>query len=296
MLSPQPRTVGSTARRYKLISGPACEPIDFSLAQNAMGMQVNTGNYEVRNRISAVRRVVENFIRRPLVSTVFDMFLDDEAYVAEDIFLPWASMASYSRLVEITIGKAPVITVLGVFTTDDSGTETMVDPSIYSVSRVGDPCRIRLNRGQQWPTHRGFESFRIRFAAGFVTPFTIAGGFLIASNHGLSAGDTVQVSTIGQKQLNDPLEPLTPYTVMAIDGNKISLNDPDNEAVVPADTSDYGFIGEIPGDIIRAMAMLAAMDDWSAEATRTDKGNRYSAIDLPLEPRQLLTPYQMAVL
>ena len=297
MLSSQPRTRGSLARRYKVASYPAVEPIDVTLEQSVYRVRMNPANFDVLNRINAARITAENILRRPIVQTTYDLFLDDEVYVQERPFFPWPMYAAVrpQQHIEITLQYPPCISVQGVYLTDDSGTETIVDPSLYMVSRT-DPCRIRLMPTQQWPAHRGFEPFRIRFTAGYVTPFTVnSSGFIVASNHGLTIGQTIRFSSPAGPPPN-PLQSYTDYTVTAITtapgatASQVSVNDPTGTPVTLTPSSQYAFIGEIPGPIIRAIAMLSTVDRLSEEPSKIDPG-RNSGFELPLGPYELLQPF-----
>jgi len=300
MLSPAPRTRGSLARRYKTVSYPVVEPIDVSLEQSAFRVQLNPARFDVINRIQTARIMAESILRRPLVQTSYDLFLDDEVYVQQRPLSPWGiAQIAQSQQIEITLNYPPCIAVQSVNVVDQTGVETVVDPSIYSVSRNLDPCRIRLNDWQDWPDRRGFEAFRIRFSAGYVVPFTVnSSGFLVASNHGFSIGDTVRCSSPAGPP-PQPLQSATDYTIAAMTTtngvSQISLNDPDGNPVTMTPSTDYAFLGEIPGPILRAISMLATIDRLSEMPNKVDPG-RYSDISLPLAPAELLQPFIVPML
>src|SRR5579875_57124 len=201
MLGSWPRTKGSTARRLNRVTGPTVEPISFALQQSQLKIgNLNTSSFVIQNKIATARSTVEKKIRRCLVQQIWDLFIDTEQYVGSGAGLfPYYEVSQFGdqdlRIPEIQLPLPPTQSVLGVYVTDVFGNETLVDPSVYFVTKAKEPCRIRLKPGQIWPCHRGPESIRIRFAAGYSTPFTIATDSTIqASNHGLNNGDFVQFS------------------------------------------------------------------------------------------------------
>ena len=67
----------------------------------------------------------------------------------------------------IQIPNPPLVSVTGVYVTDDAGTETTVSAASYFVQTTSQPGRVVLLSGSSWPAHRAFAGFRIRFVCGY---------------------------------------------------------------------------------------------------------------------------------
>lgn len=295
MLSNIARPQGSIAKRIQRVSGPALEPISFDLQKSALKIgNLNVSSFVIANKIATARETVEKEINRVLVQQVFDLFVDDEAFVGSTrtMINIWGDYHK-PQLLEITLPLPPVQQVLGIWTSNGDGTETQVDPSVYSVSKLKQPCRIRLNPGEQWPDHSGFEAFRIRFSAGYATPFRISTdpNTLLASNHGLLSGDPVRLSSL-DGSLPNALSFKTDYTVTNLTATSFQLLDTAGN-IVPIDTNwqGDGMLGEVPAPLIEAMVLFSALSQGGEFRPKITGGNKGTPVALPVDPYELISRY-----
>lgn len=304
MLASWPRTKGSVARRLQLVSPPTAEVISTTLEQSTWKVAVNTSAYDISQRVATARRIVEGHINRKLVCQVWDMFLDDEAYVSQDSgwlglgFVDWQYSDVNLSMPEIVLPFPPVRAVLGVYVTDPNGNESLVDPSVYYVTNGREPCRIRLQNGQVWPFHRGSEAFRIRFACGYAAPIEVAedGMTLQCQNHGYVDGQTVYFSST-DGTLPNPIEWAQSYTVVnpTLSANTFQICNLDGSPLSgPLDSNWPGvaFAGAVPEPLVQAIAMISALEKGGQMPPRMLAGqSRMETISLPIDPYELISEF-----
>jgi hypothetical protein len=316
MISPTPRIPGRLAQKLRLINPPVCEPILQTLEEETLRVQVATATWEGNNRIASARRTIEKYIRRPLVQQTWDMFVDDERYLeTSPLFSYFFDYRPWSQYIEIELPLPPFLCLGGVWTRWWSGNEILqqgplvgfqaatdaavvANPGdIYWLSSADDAARIRLIPDSDWTEHRGFEGFRIRLTAGYVIPFKTLTGGNIATNGitNLGVGSTFMISSPSGVPPQG-MQFYTPYTITAIvdppNNTTFTIVGPGSVAPVTVnDTTDWFFIGEIPDDIIRALIMIAGLDQWASSPGRLFGAGRFAPINFPIDPLDLLNSY-----
>jgi len=145
----------------KLIVAPSLEPL--TLAEVKLYLRVDHDDEdEVVTRCAVAARQwadgPEGFLGRALIDQTWELTLDR------------------FPLREIRIPLPPLLEVINVFYDDPGGVQQIMDPSDYSVDRVGQPGWI-VPVGS-WPTPLdAINTVRIRFRAGYVdTSFSPAVG------------------------------------------------------------------------------------------------------------------------
>lgn len=297
MLSALLRTKGSIVKRIQRVSGPTLEPVSFELQKSAMKIgNVNTNSFVIQNKIATARETVEREINRCLVQQIYDLFVDDEAFVGagRGAMLPLYGDYEKATLIEITLPLPPVQQVIGIWVSDGLGNEEQVDPTVYTVSKLREPCRIRLAPGQSWPDHDGFESFRVRFSAGYVAPFTLSPDVpdtILATNHGLQSGDSVRFSSVDGTLPNN-IAPRADYTVTNLTPSSFQLLDAaGNQLSFDNNWAGDGMIGEIPAPLIEAMVLLSGLSQGGEFRPKITGGSKGAPVALPSDPYELLTRY-----
>lgn len=308
MLAPWPRTKGSQARRLQQIQAPTVEPISFDLQKTVLKIgNVNASLFAIQAKIAAARQIIEKRINRCLVQQTYDLFLDDEAYVStQPAFMPWWAVGQYAGensygMPEIVLPLPPVQQVLGVYTYDQYGNETLVNPSIYTVTRTQEPCRIRLNPSCVWPEHRGFEAFRVRFTCGYAAPFGVAqdgSGTITVSNAGVSSGDYVHFTSL-DGTLPSPLAWGQSYQVSNLVNTPTATGfqvvDANGELITPSNQwNRTGFLGEVPAPLIEAIVLVSGLNQGGEVPTRlpgATGASRLSPIQLPVSAAELIESY-----
>ena len=165
MLSIAPVAPASVQTRFALVSGPALEPVSPEEQESTLRVKLHGDRLDIALRITTARRLVERWTDRALISQQWDMWLDD--FAAGD--LPLRSVLNRPSAQFIEIPKPPLISVDSINTTKEDGTESAVATTVYWVSASKAPARVALRQGEVWPEHRAFDSFRIRFTAGYGT-------------------------------------------------------------------------------------------------------------------------------
>lgn len=261
--------------RTRLVSPARCLPIPGKDVIAQMGVRVNVADLDLLDRIETATEHIERYTGRDLVSKRYDLYLDDVSSTWPSAFSSsWLPLDSPFRDPALNLPRSPLLSVLGVYTTTEDGTETTVDPLSYSVSKTGEPGRIALTSGYSWPYHRGIEGFRVRFATGYVAPFQADSGTLTVPDNPFVGGEILRVS----RGLNDGfpggLQERTPYTVTNVQGNTLQLLDEDGVLMDTVDTTQlggYSFLGEIPAPIRHEIALMAAGRDMEAKEERNQK-------------------------
>jgi len=135
---------------YKLITGPAAEPLSTSEAKLHLKVEDSTDDTLIATLIKAARETVEEFTRRALVNQTWELQFDDfdkESYDLE---------------------KTPVSSITSVKYIDQNGSEQTLSASYYTLNNADEPNQILQASGQIWPSVRGFTNdVKVRFVAGY---------------------------------------------------------------------------------------------------------------------------------
>lgn len=270
MISPRQWRPVSLATRKNIVLRPTAEPVSFADYSDYLRLKTTDMDQKiVDDKLRAARKAVENETRRAIVNQTWDLFIDNPPGGTPE----WGIFGGFfSRIFGYDSGgfeipRPPLIKVVGVYITDDSGTETTVDPSIYWVSRDNNPARIAQRLSQVWPDTggRAFETFRVRFTAGYITPFTAVASnpTLTAPNHGFNVGDAL-VLTNRDGALPTGLAVDTNYYVVASNQTAGTLQvsaTSGGSAIIPTTAGEgIQFLGEMPDNLRRAI-LAAAADD-----------------------------------
>ena len=304
MIGRYPRPHRPLATHPKLIAGPLVEPISWVLTQAEEKVTIQPNRVAFQLRVSSARASVEKILHRKLVQQTWDLLIDDNSAEWDESFLGratgygFASMfGSASPNQRFELPFPPVQAVIGVYVRDVYGVETLVDPSVYYVTTGNQPTYVCLAQGQVWPQHQAFESFRIRFTCGYVTPFTImndGSGVVLAQNHGYMSGDNIQFSS-PDGQLNGPLQPMQNYTVTNLTPTGFQVIDSFGNLVQPdPNYQGTGFIGTIPSPIVRALVLMSASNIQGKIAGTADGGQKGSKLEgyaTNVTPEDLLEDY-----
>lgn len=290
LLSPPPSPLLSKQFRIETVQEPAFEPI--TAADYATYTRIGTTGdaNAIADKIRAARMVCESATDRTFMSTMRDLFIDLPPGV--DGGLPSTLSRLWGYLPEsIEIPKPPLQAIVGVYVTDDTGAETLVDPSAYWVGRVRNPGRVTLRQSGAWPDTAGrlFETFRVRFTAGYCTPFTSATSHINTVNpHGRVNGDVLRFSVV-TGALPVPLVANTDYYVVnaAVSGFQVSAINGGSALTFSADASGQVYFGILPSRIRRAI-LATAFSDSAPEKRKSSKYDVAEEGSLPAIAKELL--------
>lgn len=165
-----------------IITQPTVEPVTRTNMKDFLRVDSSDTSSDtlIDRLVTAARSAVEGFLRRALITQTWDLVLDDIDPDAQPLRMisdlrrwdgPFSSgpILNFGTVqtepIPIPLGKLQSIT--GVFVTDDSGVETTVDATTYFTNTTTDPGRLILTPGNDWPSHRTYAGFRVRFVAGY---------------------------------------------------------------------------------------------------------------------------------
>jgi len=135
----------------KLITPPSDEPVTLTEAKLFVRQDISADDALITSLISAARHEAETESQHVLITQTWDYTLEE--------FPP-------QRYIEIP--HPPLQSVLGVYYTNDDGTEHTLSADKYIVDTVSTPGRVILKESEIWPTDvRDLDAVRIQFKAGF---------------------------------------------------------------------------------------------------------------------------------
>jgi len=155
--------------QYKVVTPPSTYPISLSEAK----LHLRVSSTEEENRITALIKSatdwVEAYLRRQLITSTWDLFLDDFSDV-------------------IYIEKSPVTTLSTIKYYDGSNVLQTLSSSYYNADLDSEPSRVQEAYGYTWPTvYDRFNAVQIRFIAGYANaasvPDTIKDGIYLLITH-----------------------------------------------------------------------------------------------------------------
>ena len=136
----------------EVTSDPAAEPVSTADAKAHMGVSISTDDTRIDEIVVAVRKYVEGYIKRSLITQTLRLKLDAFPRSPEIIRLP----------------RSPVQSVTSINYLDSNGDSTLLASSSYVTDLVSSPARIQPAFGEVFPATRGiFDSVTIIFVAGY---------------------------------------------------------------------------------------------------------------------------------
>lgn len=153
----------------KLVTAPANNPLTLDQVKAHLRVDYPDDDLLIGAMLDAAVQYCDGpkgFLGRALIRQTWDLYLDE---------FPCRYGSAFHRRghhrygAHIDIPLPPLISVGGVFYLDDSGSETEVDPSTYTVDPASEPARI-VPKNFSWPIAGCLpNAVRIRFTGGYVT-------------------------------------------------------------------------------------------------------------------------------
>lgn len=168
------------------VTEPTTEPVELDEAK--MYCKVELDSHEDDNvlldLITTARAMVEDYTRMSLLTQTWDMILDHPGY-------------------SIDLPRPPLVSVTGVYVTDDDGVETLVPATTYRVTTISTPGRVFLKPGCSWPYYTEQAGFRIRYVSGATAAASVAPGLktaikMLVSYLYSNPGDAAKTTQQGQ--------------------------------------------------------------------------------------------------
>jgi uncharacterized phiE125 gp8 family phage protein len=136
----------------RLVTEPGVEPVTLEEAKLHLRVDVDDDDDLITALIVAARQMVENILRRALVSQSWELNLD-----------------AFPGVDTVEVPLPPLQSVEALTYTDASGVSHTLSAAAYSVDTYSTPGRVRLNDGYAWPgdTLAAVNGVQIAFTAGF---------------------------------------------------------------------------------------------------------------------------------
>ena len=133
-------------------TAPAIEPLTLSETLLHLRVDIADDNSLVSGLISAAREYCEAAARRTFINTTFDLYLD-----------AWPLYGQFE------LPNPPLVSVTGVYYTDENGDEAEFSSANYIVDSSSEPGRVRKKSTASWPTTtlQEIRGVRVRFVAGY---------------------------------------------------------------------------------------------------------------------------------
>ena len=116
-------------------TAPAIEPLTLSETLLHLRVDIVEDNDLVIGLISAAREYCEAAARRTFINTTFDLYLD-----------AWPLYGQFE------LPNPPLVSVTGVYYTDENGDEAEFSSANYIVDSSSEPGRVRKKSTASWPT------------------------------------------------------------------------------------------------------------------------------------------------
>jgi uncharacterized phiE125 gp8 family phage protein len=137
----------------KLVTPPAVEPVTLAEAKTHLRLDTAVDDSYVSALITAARERVELFLRRALITQVFEFTVDD--------------FPAYDRAIDLP--RPPLRSVEWIKYVDTSGVLQTVAPDTYTVDASSNEIgRVALAWNRSWPfTRYTINAVTVRFTAGY---------------------------------------------------------------------------------------------------------------------------------
>lgn len=259
--------------QISLVTAPTGQAV--SLDEVKVHLRVDHTNEDgyIQALVMAAAAQVENITRRAILTQTWDVFFDDWPGSGHFV-LPFGNLQSVTQ----------------VKYTDEDGTEYTWDAGEYHVDTDSEPGRVVLEYDKSWPTATLHPSnpIQIRIVCGYgdhalqsITGATNATPIAITStDHGLSTGDRVLVSSVGGNTNANGA-----WHVTVADDDTFSL---DGSAGNAAYTSGGQFVHLAVPEPIRAATLMMVADAYqNRESVVVGNVSHLPAVE------NLLWPYRL---
>lgn len=134
---------------YRLVTGPATEPLTYTEVKNFLRLNDDSEQTFVTSLITVAREMVESRIWRPLISQT------------------WAMQFDYSELGlnVYNINKAPLLSVVSVTYYDENNDLQILATNQYEVDIYGSPARFRFINIPK--VKERFNAVQLNFTCGY---------------------------------------------------------------------------------------------------------------------------------
>lgn len=135
----------------QVVTAAAVSSVSLLEAKNHLRVDISDDDSYIVNLVQLATGTVELQARRAFVNRTYDYFLD-----------AWPSSV-------ISLLNPPLVSVTGVYYTDQDGSEVEFDSANYHVDTYREPGRVVLKSTASWPSTQlaDINGVRVRFVAGY---------------------------------------------------------------------------------------------------------------------------------
>jgi uncharacterized phiE125 gp8 family phage protein len=135
-----------------IATAPAVEPVSLAELKTHSRVTISTDDTYLTDLIKAARQKAESFLRRTIITTEYDLYLDD-----------------FPSTTAIALTRPPIQSVTSVKYVDtDSVIQTLTVNTDYVVDTISEPGWVVLPDGVSWPTAKETpNAVVVRFKAGY---------------------------------------------------------------------------------------------------------------------------------
>jgi uncharacterized phiE125 gp8 family phage protein len=230
----------------RIIRDAAVAPIGLAFAKAFLRVEHSADDALISGLIRAAVNQAEAYLRRSIMVRTYEETLPD--------------FGGY----ELRLPRPPVRSVDSIRYVAADGTLTTLDPSEYRTDLRSTPAILTPAYGYSWPTTREqSDAVRIRFRAGWISPFDLVEGspsdLLEVASNWLAAGDEISYYAIGGDAYGGMAHGAG-YTVAGVSGNRVTLIDADGAVVQPqflsGATEATHVLGELPEGVVPAILQI----------------------------------------
>lgn len=162
--------------RTELVTPPEVEPITLAEAKRHLRDPPDVDDDVIGGFVIAARQMVENELRRAIITQTWDLYLDGWPYgggyfnrsIREQG--PGFGWLPSNGGVPIQLDRPRLQSIESITYVDEAGVTQTLPTSAYDVS-PGTPGRVQAKSGTTWPTTRNqMDAVRIRYVCGYGDP------------------------------------------------------------------------------------------------------------------------------
>lgn len=138
-----------------LTTAPTIEPVGIEELKDHLHVTHDLEDTYIEGLGVAARRIIENYLRRAIMTQTWDLWLDAVEIPGTDY---------------LEVPLPPLVSVTYLKSYDTAGTEATFSTTKYFVDTQSAPGRICLNTGYTWPSSlRSRKAAVVQFVAGWST-------------------------------------------------------------------------------------------------------------------------------
>lgn len=139
-------------RSWKVTTPPASEPVTADEVKTFCRIDGSDEDTLIESFITTVRDAAEKYMHRALIEQTITLVMD---------FWPNGSI--------IKLPSPPLISIVGIYTTDEDDVDTEYNSDYYFVDIISEPGKLLIKQGYTEPinTERDYSGYKIVYKSGY---------------------------------------------------------------------------------------------------------------------------------